>query len=228
MARKAWPVALSLLLVNWSAGAAQTESLEWVAFGGLFVPTADLARTTFVQPPLDAAEVKIKQAIGPVVGARLVAWWGTVGWESAFAYAFSEGRVNVTGVPGPEDVCAETPGAECGANVWYASSKLLFRFAPQPYRGWYVFSGAGLAVAGHLGDLWERSGAFTDLGVVVNVGGVIDISRRFAIRIDAEDYIYQFKAKVEDDPVLGTTVVSSKWQNDLVFTAGLVIRIQNF
>ncbi|MEE9156618.1 MAG: hypothetical protein V3U38_08200, partial [Gemmatimonadota bacterium] len=61
-------------------------------------------------------------------------------------------------------------------------------------------------------------------GGVIDIGVTYNLSRRFAIRADAEDFLYSFKGRVtigEDDQI----ETDSRFQNDLLFTAGLVIRI---
>ncbi|KPK65632.1 MAG: hypothetical protein AMS21_04210 [Gemmatimonas sp. SG8_38_2] len=221
MGKRIWPLAVLLALVSAQPLAGQANSLDFVPFVGLLVPTSDLARSTFVAPPDEATVIAIRQNAGVQLGARLVAWWSrSVGWEGTFAYSLGTAEAKL----GESNLCGQ-PDAKCDANVWYASSKILFRYAPQPYSGWALFGGVGLAVAGHVGDFWDNAQAKTDLGGVLDVGASYDLSRIFAIRVDLEDYIYQFNAKIEGDPVLETVLANSKWQNDLVFSAGLVIRI---
>jgi len=221
MGKRIWPLVVLLTLVSAQPLAAQAASLDFVPYVGLFMPTSDLVNTTFVSPPSTTVQVKIRQTVGVQLGARLVAWWSRgVGWEGNFAYALSQAEAKINGV----DQCSQS-GAKCDANVWFISSKIMFRYAPQPYTGWSLFGGVGLAVAGHVGDFWENAQAQTDLGGVLNAGGSFDLSRIFAIRVDLEDYIYQFKAVIENDPLLGTVQASAKWQNDFVLSAGLVIRL---
>jgi hypothetical protein len=224
MGKRIWPLAILLTLVSAQPLAAQAVSLDFVPFVGVMVPTSDLARTAFVTSPNDTTQLTIRQNVSVQLGGRLVAWWSrSVGWEGTFAYSIGSAKAEVGGT----NVCDQSD-AKCDANVWYASSKILFRYAPQPYPGWALFGGVGLAVAGHVGDFWDNAEAKTDLGGVLDFGASYDLSRIFAVRVDLEDYIYQFKAKIEDDPVLGTVEASSKWQNDLVLSAGLVIRLTGF
>lgn len=224
MAMRLWPAAVLVTLLSASPLAAQATSIEFVPYVGALIPTNDLAKATFVDASQNSVSVAIRQKVAVQLGGRLVAWWSnTVGWEGTFAYAIGTAEAKVEGGGTDGDLC-ERPDAKCDANVWYASSKLLLRYAPQPYKGWQLFGGAGLGVAGHVGDFWEEGQALTDLGVVLNGGASYDLSRIFAIRLDVEDYIYPFKARLEDDPEVGTTDISTQWQNDLVISAGLVLR----
>ncbi|HSG81770.1 MAG TPA: hypothetical protein VLC48_05960 [Gemmatimonadota bacterium] len=204
-----------LILACVAEGRAQSATFEWVPYGGVFVPTRELGTTE-----IGGTTYEIKQKTSAALGARLVGWWSRViGWEGNFAYALGDGQLKSAA---GGDYCA-TQDVSCSADVWFASSKLLFRYAPSERL--YLFGGAGVMVSGHVGDLWERADATTDLGGVVGIGGVFDISRRFAIRVDAEDYFYKFAPKLESDPEVGTFTGCSKVQNDLVFSAGLVIRL---
>jgi hypothetical protein len=222
MAKRIWP--LVVLLVVTSAGplAAQATSIEFVPYGGAFLATGDLAGATFVDTVTsEQTALTLRQKTGLLLGGRLVAWWSkTVGWEFGFAYAQS--TIEAKSEDG-RDRCGEA-GGQCTANVWYTSSKILFRYAPQPYKGWQIFGGAGLAVTGHVGEFWEEGEALTDLGGVFNVGGSLDLTKAIAIRIDVEDYLYQFEPTLKDDPTVGN-VETSKLQNDVVISAGLVIRL---
>ncbi len=217
MIGRIWMATTILIVICYGSGAAQTTSFEFVPHGGVFVPTGELGTAE-----IEAATYEIRQNPSAVFGSRLVAWWSpVVGWEGNFAYALSDGELKTSA---GEDFCA-IRGAKCRADVWFASSKLVFRYVPRQYTGWYVFAGAGVAVVGHVGDLWEQADATTDLGGVLGIGGVIDISPTFAVRIDAEDYLYKYAPKLRLDPELGTFTGSSRLQHDLVFSAGLIIRL---
>jgi hypothetical protein len=216
MIGRSWAAGAFMVLACSASSHAQTTSFEWVPYGGLFVPTRDLGTAT-----ISGTDYAIRQETGAAFGARLVGWWSrVVGWEGNFAYSLSD--VKLTSAGGT-DACAG--GTNCSSNVWFASSKLMFRYAPETYKGWYVFAGGGLAVAGHVGDFWDQADATTDLGGVVGIGGAIDLSKRFAIRIDAEDYFYKYEPQLEDDPESGTFAGCSKVQNDLVFSVGVIIRL---
>jgi hypothetical protein len=221
MAKRIWPLVVLLTVVSGAPLAAQATSIEFVPYGGAFFATGDLAGATLIDTVTsEQTAVTLRQKTGLQLGGRLVAWWSrTVGWEFGFAYAQStmEAKTN-----DGSDLCGEAD-TQCNANIWYASSKVLFRYAPQPYKGWQVFGGAGLAVAGHVGEFWEEGDALTDLGGVFNVGASLDLSKAIAIRIDVEDYLYQFEPTLKDDPLIGS-VETSKLQNDFVISAGIVLR----
>jgi hypothetical protein len=222
MVKRIGPLAAFLIVVSAGPLAAQATSIEFVLYGGAFLATGDLAGATLVDTVTsEQTAVTLRQKTGLLLGGRLVAWWSkTVGWEFGFAYGLSTMEAKAED---GSDRCDQS-GVKCTANVWYTSSKILLRYAPQPYKGLQFFGGAGLAVAGHVGEFWEEGDALTDLGGVFNVGASLDLSKAIAIRIDVEDYLYQFEPTLKDDPKVGS-VETSKLQNDLVISAGLVIRL---
>ncbi len=216
-------IVAAVLLLTPGLASAQDETFEWVPYAGAFVPTGELARTTVTPDAGIPITLDIEQETAFMFGSRIVAWWSpTWGWEGNFGYALSNASVTADG---GVDACAEVEELNCSSSVWMASSKILARWAPSDTGNWYLFGGLGLAVVGHVGEIWTNGDATTDLGGVVGAGAVFDLSRRFAIRLDVEDYIYSFKPKLEDDPGLGTADLQSRTQNDLAFSLGLVIRI---
>lgn len=201
----------------------QDETFEFVPYIGVYMPTGELARTTITPDVGIPIILDVEQKTAFMFGARLMAWWSAVwGWEGNFGYALSDASVTADG---GVDACAQAEDLNCSSSVWTASSKILARWEPSDNGSWYLFGGLGLAVIGHVGEIWTNGEATTDLGGVIAVGGVIDLSRRFAIRLDVEDFVYSFNPKIEDDPGLGTADLQPRTQNDLAFSLGLVIRL---
>ncbi len=224
MTKRVWSIAALLVLFPASPGTAQ--QIEFTPLAGIFVPTADLGEFSVSDTAFGTGTVTLKQKTAGVLGARLGAWWSkNLAWEAGyFSYAFSDLETTAAGISGVGDACADVPDFSCSARVWYLSSKLLYRFLPAGDSPWGILVGGGAAVIGHQGDFWGGGDAITDLGGVIDIGVTYNLSRRFAIRADAEDFLYSFKGRVtigEDDQI----EADSRFQNDLLFTAGLVIRI---
>jgi len=218
MTKAPFVLACCAMAVSGSEARAQRQTLDLLPTVGLLAPVRDLVVVT-VQDGAVSRTFTLRQHAGFLAGGRLTAWWSrAVGWEAGFAYALSDVQLRENGT----DLC-QSPGRTCSANVWIASSKLLARWAPTDGR-WTVFGSAGLTVVGHVGDFWQLADAATDLGTVLGVGGVIDLSRSLALRFDLDDHIYQFNAQF-DDPELGTTAVVERWQHDVVLSATLVFRV---
>lgn len=201
-----------------------SQQIEIEPMAGLFFPLADRAEQPISDSVFGAGTLTVRQLASPALGARIVAWWSrSLGWEAGyFSYAFSDGEAVAS--LGATDVCTDVPGASCQASVWFVSSKLLYRFARASARGPRLHTGGGIAVIGHQGALWGEGDAVTDLGGVLLVGGSLDLSDRFALRVDAEGYFYSFDGAAE--PIAGSPAPSaSKFQTDLIVTGGLVIRV---
>ncbi len=215
-----------LILSGVAAGPAQAqegESLEVAPRIGLLVPTSTLALGTVTRPAGEPIALSISQETGLLLGVRLTAWWsGAWGWEADFGHAYSNAEVEGEGVG---SFCGGDEELECGANVWVASSRLLWRFLRAPEAPWSLHAGLGVTVVGHTGEFWRRGEATTDLGLVAALGGAVDLSRRFALRLDLEDHVYRFRPTIQDDPEIGTVTSDQRLQNDLVVSAGVSIRL---
>ncbi len=213
---------LPLLCLTPSPGRGQSDSLsetlEWIAFAGGLLPTRDLATVSGLG--LGSGTHTLQQQAGAVVGTRITAWWSRhIGWDVGFSY--SPGSVSATS-EGGGDACGS--GIEdCTGDVWVGASRLLIRYVPASEGSWYLFGGMGVVVVGHSGAVWEQEGALTDFGGAIGVGGAYELSRRFALRLELEDYIYSFRADFEADSHL-ELVGGTKLQNDLVLSLGLAIR----
>lgn len=205
------------------ARAQQGDEFEVAPRVGVLVPTATLARGTVTRPGGDPIALSISQETGLLVGARITAWWsGTWGWEADFGHAFSNAEVEGEGVG---SFCGGDEELECSANVWVASSRLLWRLLHRSGAPGSLYASLGVTVVGHTGTFWRRGEATTDLGLVAGLGGAVELSRRFALRLDVEDHAYRFRPEIRDDPEIGTVSSGQRLQNDLVVSAGLSIRL---
>lgn len=218
--------AVVLALLNAESAAAQKLTLDFVPYAGVFQPVTDLATSNAGNPSVGNADLVVSQGEGFLFGTRLRAWWSRAfGWEGNFAYALSDGEIRVDDPAGSGDDICEDRNLKCNASVWFASSKLIFRLAPRPYTGWSLHVGGGVAVINRVGDLWEEADGTADIGGTLGIGGTFDLSETLGLRIDAEDFLYSFKVSVENNPELGTSDAVSNFQNDLVFSVGLVVRL---
>lgn len=201
-----------------------------------------LADLTGVFVDVDLDELTGKHKASLLFGGRLTVWMTEVfGVEGGFAYALSGADVDLAGTVDGIDIdeadlielAQELGGAEAAAEVeqdlaepdayvWLASLKGLYRFVPQPGGIFAIHVGGGVALIGRGGDAFEEVAGTTDVGGVLNLGATFDVSPQIAIRLDVEDYLYS--AKFEDEPS-GVEISDSAFQNDLVFTGGLAIRL---
>ncbi len=234
MLKKTWCVSalLALLAVSPAVGQAQVR-VEIAPLGGLFLPVTDIVEfnqelLTFIEEEveflldlspgsLDLDEVSAKHKAAALFGGRITGWLtDVVALEGSFVFALSDGELKVVGSALGESF---DESVDDDANVWLGSLKVLYRFVPQPDAIWAIHIGGGPAIIGRGGDVWEDTDGTTDFGGVLNVGAIFDVSPQVGIRLDVEDYIYSAKFEVE-----GEELGDSKFQNDLLFTGGIVIR----
>jgi hypothetical protein len=167
MAKKSCGVVLALAFLAGLPSLAHAQGLELNPYGGLFVPAVDLAEVD-----LDT----YKQATAVAVGGRVTFWLpASLGIEGAFNYALSDVEVTTGGVTTSDD-----------AWVWQASARALLSFGA-PGLAFHV--GGGIAWIDREGDADETQ----DVGGVADVGLRIGLPVGFKIRVDVEDYIYEFK-----------------------------------
>ncbi len=222
MIRKTFGVAALLALFVGGPASAQQVMVDIGGYGGLFLPVTDIIEfdATVAQTRYGNSQASAKHKPAVMFGGNVTVWVTEVfGIEGGFAYALSDGEIEVGG----SNVCGQTVLGEevlCDANVYMGSLKGLYRFLPQPGSIVAIHLGAGVALIGRGGDLWEDVSGKTDIGGVVNVGATFDVTPQVAIRLDVQDYIYSAKFDVD-----GVDLGDSKFQNDLAITGGLVVKV---
>jgi hypothetical protein len=116
----------------------------------------------------------------------------------------------------------DSPGS-----LFQGDGRVRFRLNPSnPTNHFDLIGGAGISDAQfELTDFLDRSGikrkARTEW--VVGAGATLDVWSNAALRIDIEDHLH--KQNFEFDPAIVTTVPSDRGQQDLTWTAGVVIPI---
>ena len=221
--RRAAATVVLALAATAAPARAQQESLEIVPTVGILIPTGTLTRGVVTPPGGIPVPLAISQETGPLVGARVTAWWSTDwGWEVRFDQAYGDAEVEGEGVG---SFCDGAGELECGANVWIASSRVLRRFGLGPGAPWSLHAGLGVTVVGHTGEFWRRGEATTDLGLSAGLGVALELSQRLALRLDADDHVYRFRPEIRDDPVLGTVDSGQRLQNDVVVSVAVAIRL---
>ncbi len=180
---------------------------EFIPFVGLYLPAGNV---------VDESGVTLKHNTAFVFGLRLAMQVADrVGVEGSFGYTPSGVTITAAGVG----------GADTSAHVILASGRVLFGVGPRTgSTSWHVLT--GLSVIAHGGDVYDAlkagagslSGA-TDIGGVVGIGGKFKVGSSIAVRVDVEDNLYSAKFN------LGGTNSQSKFQNDIVASMGLVVRL---
>lgn len=224
MPRRLQLLTASLACLTAAPALAQESSFEIVPVVGAYLPTGALARGSLTEPGGGVTDIAVDQNTGFLLGIRIGNWWSRVfGWEGAFSYVQSDLDVRANDGSGEQSLCDS--GLDCGGDMWTFTSRINARWFPGSATRWYLFGSAGLAVVGHVGDVWERGQATTDLGGVFAIGAALDLSDRLALRLDVEDYLYTYKPSIDDDPDLGTLDGEARTQNDIAISAGVIIRL---
>ncbi len=202
-------VRLSLfVLLAWAPPAfAQDADFEFVPVLGVYSPLTTLRG--IVPADSGTTTVRLTQQAGPAFGARGTFWLaGPVGLEGSFLYALSDAQVTLGS-------SAQTQNA----HVWLASGRLVLAFGAQGGPIAFHVNG-GLALIGRGGAAYDNVNSTTDLGGVIGAGASFHLNDRFSIRLDAEDYVYDLDATLED-PAAGNSLLLRRFQSDLVLSAGL-------
>lgn len=195
------------ILVSAPFALAGQGKVEAIPFVGVYAPIANV---------VDESGLTLKHKTTFVFGIRLaVQASDRIGVEGSFGYAPSGVTLSVTGVG----------SADTSARVMLASGRVVFGVGPRAgSTSWHVLT--GLSVIAHGGAMYDvlKGGAgslsgTTDIGGVVGFGGKFKVGTTMAIRVDVEDNLYSAKFN------LGGTDSQSKFQNDIVVSMGLVLRL---
>ncbi len=205
MLRKVFGLSLVLAVVTATPAVAQLPKFEIEPYIGAYIP---LNNVISEEVPL-VGQVTGSQKEGFAVGGRLTFWaLGPLGIEGNFVYAWSDGEID-------DGVTVES---ESG-NIWAADARVIWRLLPGPIG---VHIDGGIAYIGRGGTAYEDiSEGKSDVGGVVGVGLRFKLPGLFAIRADADAYLYETQFTIDDN---GTPFETEKqFQTDLIISAGLVI-----
>ena len=217
------------------AGERGAWSIELTPFIGAYVPLADLlafSGTGLILGVPVRVTLAGKQENSVALGGRLSGWFSSrLGVEGTFTYAFSDLDVTQTiEIPTEPD---RVRNAALGASVWTAAVRAIYRLARIDQSA-VILAGVGPAIISRGGDAYAapalgltNAGGIdgtTDLGGVFDIGARIDAGSRIAIRLDAEAYLYSASLSLAG-PLFpgGVPPSSSKFQTDIVLSAGLAI-----
>ena len=214
-------VALALVA---SAALATAAGAQWrvTGFGGVYTPTADVGKMS-ATIGTNTGQIALKHQTGFILGLNANRWFAErAGFEGTFAYVNSDAKYSGS-------VTGELPLAgsqNYGSNLFIGAAKLMYGLTPHNSAQLFYVS-AGPAIIGASGNAYkEQSGVKTDrstsFGGVVGLGARMHLNELLCLKLGADSYMYNAKIKMYDtaDP---TTKLDfgSKFQNDLVFSAGL-------
>lgn len=188
---------------------------------GAYTPTNDIVKfgTTAGGISLNASA---KHQTAAAFGANLSYWFNDrFAIEGGGAYAASHLRasalISEPGVP-------SSPETEY-AHVWLGTAKVMMQLLPAE-SGFNLRFGVGPAIISRGGTAYKdtegKVTGLTDFGAAFSLCSRIPVMSNVAVRLRAEDYMYNAKLGWESsvDPAQNMTF-NSRLQNDFVFSAGL-------
>lgn len=192
-------------------------------YAGIYVPTNDIvqAGTTRTGSTVVAG---IKHQPSFVSGATLSYWiTDRIGIEGGAAYAKSgvKGKMMVEETGGNAWVQASEY-----AHVWLGSAKVMAQLLPQESE-FNLRLGLGPAIISRAGKAYSSDSegkvtGKTDIGGVVSLCSRLPLTSKIGLRLRAEDYMYSGKIGYKSSVSGGDNIAfDSRFQNDLVFSAGL-------
>jgi hypothetical protein len=150
-----------------------------------------------------SVDTDIKRNNAFMAGARLT-FWGNSPLGLEFTGGYSPAKVEIAGGTINEDK---------NTNVFVGSAKLMLGISPASSSlGLYIGGGPALIRRGE--DVTEESESATDWGGVIGAGLRLPLGSSVGFRLDLEDYLYDGDFSGDDD-----------FQNDLVISAGLSLRL---
>lgn len=221
--RKATLRAAALALVA-TVGLATGAGAQWrvTAFGGVYTPTNDVGNMSETVGGTTGT-VALKHQTGFTVGLNANRWFAeSFGFEGTFAYVNSDAKTTAS-------LTGDLPisGSQSyGGDLYIGAAKLLYGITPHTSPQLFYVSG-GPAVIGASGSAYNaQNGIKTDrstsFGGVLGVGARLHMTDLLCLKLGADDYMYNAHIKMYDttDPT-SRIDFGSKFQNDLVFSAGV-------
>jgi hypothetical protein len=218
---RALVLALALALVP-SSLSAQTQ-FAVSGFGGAFLPASDLTTGIFfinagdLPPPNQDFEGDVaatfRQKTAFQFGGRVTVWPSQrFGFEAEAAFALSDLNVEVLVPIGVPVRLVEGSGTDDG-NVFLGSVNFVYGLIRPPLEPLVVFVSAGIGFVSRGGDAGDNFDTTSNVAGTWGFGLKYGVARGVWLRVDVRDYIYKFDGGIEE--------FKSRWQNDLLVSAGL-------
>jgi hypothetical protein len=212
------------MLVPLIAGAQPLGKIVITPYAGVYAPVNDVATANAASGEFSMAR-KANHKPGFALGATGSYWFSPqYGLEVGGLYAWSDLRASGTDVEqGQSENFSETENA----GIVLGTAKFMVALFPQT-SDFQLRLGAGPAIITRRGSAYKDSDGTvtgkTDFGGALSLCTKIPLVSGIALRLRAEDYMYQAKLGFKDrvNPEDNRTF-DKKFQHDLVFSAGLQI-----
>lgn len=193
-------------------------------YAGVYVPSSDLGRVTITEAGTSTVLTARHQAA--LALGTTASFWATdrVGFEGGVVYSGSD--LKSQNVLSEGGTLTSFP-AKDHANVWLGTAKLMFQLLPSE-SDYNLRLGFGPAIITRNGSAYKdvdgKYTGLTDVGAAVSLCSRVRLTDNFALRLRAEDYVYQSKVgfKSNVNPSESVTL-DERRQSDLVFSLGFQV-----
>jgi hypothetical protein len=205
-----------LLALAPSSLAAQT-TVGLSAFGGVYLPTADLFDGVVPIDTFGPSSLKFKQKMGWTLGARVAVWPSArIGIEAEAAYVSSDVEGDFIVAVGGQ--LMPVSGTEKG-NLFLGSLNFVYALIKPPLEPLAITVSGGVGLVSRGGDAWNNFEDTSDIAGVLGLGLKYGIAKALWLRFDLRDYISSFEEKnLSAVAIQGS---GSKLQNDLLVVVGV-------
>ncbi len=208
---------LTLLIALAPSTLAAQAQFAVSAFGGVYLPTADLFEG--VVPTQDAGNISLKfsQSTSWTVGGRLAVWPSArIGIEAEAAYVPSSVQGDILGTV---DGNVIPISGDVDANLFLGSINLMYALIRPPLEPLLIYISGGVGLVSRGGDFYDGLQDTSDIAGVAGLGLKYGVARALWLRVDLRDYISSFNETILSDAAL--TGGGSKLQNDLLIVASI-------
>lgn len=208
---------LTLLIALAPSSLAAQAQFAVSAFGGVYLPTADLFDGVVPVDTFGPSSLKFKQSTGFTFGARLAVWpTARIGIEAEAAYVSSDVEGDFIVASGGRLI--PVSGTESGS-LLLGSLNLMYALIRPPLEPLSIYVSGGVGFVSRGGDAFDNFEDTSDIAGVVGLGLKYGVAKGLWIRVDLRDYISSFEEKALSRFALQGG--ESKLQNDLLVVAGL-------
>lgn len=208
-----------------SAGRAQMEGKMVITpYVGMYAPATKVIKETMGGTSGEFVGV-FKHKPGVALGVNGSYWFtDRAGIEFGAAYAFSDSKASLGFESGAGSAAAWISE---DARMLFGSAKVMFNLLPADWNG-QLRLGVGPAIVNRGGDAYKDEEGdvkgLTDVGGAVSLCTRIPLVGNLAMRLRAENYMYQTQLRWKDasDP-LDDMRFDRKFQSDFILSAGLQI-----
>lgn len=205
-----------------STHAQMAGKFVFTPYAGVFVPSSDLGRLTVTEAGTPVT-LSARHQAAPAFGAT-GSYWITDRFAFEGGMVYSSSELKSTGLVNDVGGVSLSASNKDHANVWVGTTKLMFQLLPAE-SDYNLRLGFGPAVITRNGSAYkDTDGKFTgltDVGAALSLCSRIRLTDAFALRLRAEDYIYQAKLgfKSNTNPSDNITLAERR-QSDFVFSVG--------